>query len=139
MKSKIQQSIVRYREKRNSPIRQEEAIQKAKDSFMKPFVELLILFCLSQGDRCGYEIAQCIKAQSGGRLRMPEGGMYPTLHHMIGKGYITDYRPGNAGATLRICYQITPAGRERLKMLLDACQEVHTGFQACIAAAEISL
>ena len=53
-KSKIQQTIVRLREKRNPPISEEEALQKARDSFMKALTECLILARLSKGDSYGY-------------------------------------------------------------------------------------
>ena len=61
-KSKIQQTIVRLREKRNPPISEEEALQKARDNFMKALTECLILARLSKGDSYGYEISQSIKA-----------------------------------------------------------------------------
>ena len=90
-KSKIQQTIVRLREKRNPPISEEEALQKARDNFMKALTECLILARLSKGNSYGYEISQSIKAYSGGCFRIPEGAMYPTLYRMLDRGYITTY------------------------------------------------
>ena len=134
MKSNIQKAIHRIQLKRNPPISQEDARQKAKDNFVKPHIETLILSRLNQGDSYGYEIAQFVKKTSGGQLHIPEGAMYPTLYRMIGKGYIADYQLTSGKNQLRVYYQITPAGRDRLKMLMEACDEACTGYHACLTA-----
>lgn len=138
-KSKIQQAIVRFWEKRNPPISEEEALQKARDNFMKALAECLILACLSKGDRYGYEISQSIKAYSGGCFRIPEGAMYPTLYRMLDRGYITTYTSDCEKRQMRIYYQITPAGRNRLKALMNAYGEAHTGYQAVLTATQARL
>lgn len=138
-KSKIQQAIVRFREKRNPLISEEEALQKAKDNFMKSLTECLILARLSKSDTYGYEISQSIKAYSGGCFRIPEGAMYPTLYRMLGRGYITDYTFDSGKRQLRVYYQITPAGRNRLKALMNAYGEAHTGYQAVLTATQVHL
>ena len=92
---------------------------------MKALTECLILACLSKGDRYGYEISQSIKAYSGGCFRIPEGSMYPTLYRMLDRGYITSYNSDGEKRQLRIYYQITPAGRDHLKALMDAYGEAH--------------
>lgn len=84
-KSNNQQTIVRLREKRNPPISEEEALQKARDNFMKALTECLILARLSKGDRYGYEISQSIKAYSRGCFHIPEGAMDPTLYRMLSR------------------------------------------------------
>ena len=119
-KSKIQQTIVRLREKRNPPISEEEALQKARDNFMKALTECLILARLSKGDSYGYEISQSIKAYSGGCFRIPEGAMYPTLYRMLDRGYITTYTSDCGKRQMRIYYQITSAGRGHLEALMKA-------------------
>ena len=64
IKSKIQKATARFRENEIQLISEEEALQKARDNFMKALTECLILACLSKGDRYGYEISQSIKAYS---------------------------------------------------------------------------
>lgn len=76
-KSKIQQTIVRLREKRNPPISEEEALQKARDNFMKALTECLILARLSKGDSYGYEISQSIKAYSADVFAFRKGPCIP--------------------------------------------------------------
>lgn len=130
MKSKIQKVTAH----KNPPISEEEALQKARDNFMKPLAECLILACLNKSDSYSYEISQSIKAYSDGYVRIPEGAMYPTLQHMLGRGYITAYASDNEKKQQRIYYQITPAGRDHLKALINAYQESHKGYQAVLSA-----
>lgn len=134
IQSKIQNAIAHYREKRNPPVSEEEALQKARDNFMKALAECLILARLSKGDSYGYEISQSIQAYSGGCFRIPEGSMYPTLYRMLGRGYITSYNSDGEKRQLRVYYQITPAGRAHLKALMDAYHEAHAGYQSVLSA-----
>lgn len=106
---------------------------------MKALTECLILARLSKSDTYGYEISQSIKAYSGGCFRIPEGAMYPTLYRMLGRGYITDYTFDSGKRQLRVYYQITPAGRNRLKALMNAYGEAHTGYQAVLTATQVHL
>ena len=134
MKEKFHQALVRF--KSTKFISQEEEQLKSKSNFLNPLVEPLILSRLSQGDSYGYEIAQSVKKGSGGRFRLPEGTMYPTLCRLMDQGYITDYEAEEEGRRLRVYYQITPEGRERLQFLLDAYAEAREGCEACLAAME---
>lgn len=133
-KANMQKIILRIQSKRNPPIPEEEALQTAKNNFMKPHLETLILARLNQGESYGYEIAQAIKTASGGWLKIPEGAMYPALYHMIQRGCITERQSNSGKHQLRVYYQITPAGRARLKALLEACGEILAGREAALAA-----
>ncbi len=132
MKEKFHQALVRF--KSTKFISQEEEQLKAKSNFLNPLVEPLILSRLSQGDSYGYEIAQSVKKGSGGRFRLPEGTMYPTLCRLMDQGYIAGYASEEEGRRLRLYYQITPEGRERLQFLLDAYAEAREGCEACLVA-----
>ena len=107
MKEKFHQALVRF--KSTKFISQEEEQQKAKSNFLKPLVEPLILSRLCQGDSYGYRL--------------------------MDKGDITDYESEGDGRQLRVYYQITPAGRDRLQFLLKAYAEIHEGYQTYLAAA----
>ena len=110
---KVQKFIARFQSPKS--LTKEEEELKAKSNFLNPLVEPLIHSRLSQGDSYGYEIAQSVKKGSGGRFRLPEGTMYPTLCRLMDQGYITDYESEEEGRRLRLYYQITPEGRERLQ------------------------
>lgn len=136
VKEKMQALIVRFQSKCSTPsLSEEDTAMKTKAHFMKPLVETLILSRLCQGDSYSYEIAQSIKKESGGRFKLPESAMYPTLYRLMDKGDITDYESEGDGRQMRVYYQITPAGRERLKVLTEAYEEAHEGYQTYLAAA----
>ena len=136
VKEKMQTLIVRFQLKCSTPsLSEEDAAMKTKAHFMKPLVETLILARLCQGDSYSYEIAQSIKKESGGRFKLPESAMYPTLYRLMDKGDITDYESEGDGRQMRVYYQITPAGREHLQFLLKAYAEIHEGYQTYLAAA----
>ena len=134
IKANVQEAIRRIQAKRNPPVSEEADLQTAKDHFMKPHIETLILARLSQGDSYGYEIAQFVKKTSGGRLQIPEGAMYPTLYRMIGRGRITSYQSASGKNQLRVYYKITPAGRDRLNALLAAYEDTQAGRSAVLEA-----
>lgn len=136
-KAKILEIVNRTKSKWNPPpVSEEEAIQKAKDNFMKPHIETLILSRLSHSDSYGYEIAQFVKKASGGRFRIPEGAMYPSLYRMLGRGYITDCRSESGEKPLCVHYKITSDGRVYLNALLEAYEEAQSVFTDCLTALE---
>ena len=96
--------------------------------------DAVILAQLLRRDSYGYEIARSVEQGSGGQLRIPEGAMYPTLYRMMERGYITEDQRAVGGRRLRVYYQITPAGRVRLKGLMDAYAEINAGYESCLAA-----
>ena len=132
---KMQETITRFKKNRKAAtLTQEEALQKSRSNLLKPLVETLILSRLCRGDSYGYEIARSVEQGSGGQLTIPEGAMYPTLYRMMERGYITEDQRAVGGRRLRVYYQITPAGRVRLKGLMDAYAEIHAGYESCLAA-----
>lgn len=81
---------------------------------LKGSLPLLILHTLSKGRSHGYRIAKLIREQSDGILDFKEGTLYPTLHNLEKKGYVTaqeDYENGRK----RRYYQLTNEGKERLE------------------------
>lgn len=133
-KASIQEPIHRCNAKSSPPVSEETALQTAKNSFLKPHIETLILARLKQGESSGYEIAQAIQTASGGRLQIPEGAMYPTLYRLTQRGCIAERKSNRGPNQLCVYYEITPAGRARLKTLLEACEEIHAGREAVLAA-----
>lgn len=108
MKEKFHQALARFTS--TQPISQEEEQQKAKSNFLKPLVETLILSRLCQGDSYSYEIAQSVQKESGGRFKLPESAMYPTLYRLMDKGDITDYESEGDGRSCAFITRSPPPG-----------------------------
>jgi PadR family transcriptional regulator PadR len=73
----------------------------------------LILQNLSRGSNHGYRIASEIKQQSKGVLDFKEGTLYPALHGLERKGFISSFTEAENGRT-RCCYKLTEKGRKAL-------------------------
>jgi PadR family transcriptional regulator, regulatory protein PadR len=84
-----------------------------RDQMRKGSTDFLILSLLVKRPMYGYEIIQQLVNQSEGYFEMKEGLLYPTLHRMQEKGWLTtewqevDGRP-------RKYYTLTETGREEL-------------------------
>ena len=73
----------------------------------------LILQNLSRGPNHGYRIAQEIKDKSKGVLDFQEGALYPALHSLEGKGWISSQTQEENGR-VRCYYKLTEKGRKAL-------------------------
>ena len=78
-------------------------------------LDVLILKTLSWGARHGYAIAQWLEETTDDTLRIEEGSLYPALYRMERKGWIeAEWGMSELGRKAKF-YQLTPAGRARLK------------------------
>lgn len=73
----------------------------------------MILQNLSLGPNHGYRIAQEIKEKSKGALDFKEGSLYPALHNLEAKGWISSQTREENGR-LRCYYTLTNKGRRGL-------------------------
>jgi transcriptional regulator len=72
-----------------------------------------ILQNLSRGPNHGYRIAQDIKQKSKGVLDFKEGALYPAMHSLESKGWISSQTREENGR-IRRYYEITEKGRKVL-------------------------
>jgi PadR family transcriptional regulator, regulatory protein PadR len=85
-----------------------------RDQVRKGSTEILVLSLLIEGPMYGYEISQQLEQRSGGYFEMKEGLLYPALHRMQQKGWLTsewqtvDGRP-------RKYYTLTSSGQKILR------------------------
>jgi PadR family transcriptional regulator, regulatory protein PadR len=77
-------------------------------------LELLVLSFVSGRECYGYEILAALREQSGGRVDLKAGTLYPILHKLEHEGNVTS-RWEETGGRDRKWYSITQAGRLRLK------------------------
>ena len=77
-------------------------------------LDLLILKTLTWGPAHGYTVARWIQQLTGEVLHVGEGSLYPALHRLEERGWITsDWRRSENNRRARF-YQLTPAGRRQL-------------------------
>jgi len=77
-------------------------------------LDLLILRTLSAGSRHGHAIAKHIQRTSEEMLQIETGSLYPALHRLEAKGWISAaWALSDKGKRARY-YRLTPAGRRQL-------------------------
>jgi transcriptional regulator len=81
----------------------------------KGSAELLILGTLEGQARHGYEIARLIEARTDGALEFHSATLYPTLHRLEARGWVTGRWVAAPGQRRRRYYRITAKGRAALR------------------------
>ena len=81
--------------------------------FMNGVPELLVLSLLARREMYGYEIVAALRESSGRAISVGEGCIYPLLHALGRKRWITSRR-ARANGRPRIYYRLTDRGRKQL-------------------------
>jgi PadR family transcriptional regulator PadR len=84
--------------------------------FMNGVPELLILRHLSNQEMYGYQLVRAIQAGTRDAICLSEGCVYPLLHSMQRKGWLSSRRTVADGRP-RVYYRLTPKGRKRLEAM----------------------
>jgi transcriptional regulator len=78
-------------------------------------LDLLILQTLQWGPQHGYGIAQAIRAGSSDVLQVDTGSLYPALHRLERRGWVTaQWETAKDRNRQFKYYRLTPAGRQQL-------------------------
>jgi PadR family transcriptional regulator, regulatory protein PadR len=77
-------------------------------------LDMLILQTLQWGPQHGYGISQAMRINSGELLAVDTGSLYPALHRLEGKGWVTAiWKTSESNQRVRE-YRLTPKGRRQL-------------------------
>lgn len=104
---------------------------RIKGQLLKGTTQLLVLAALRDGERYGYEIAQELRARTGGVFALNEGALYPALHALEGVGALEATWRDSAKGPRRRYYRITPKGLG----MLDAQRQEWATFHTAMARA----
>ena len=74
---------------------------------------LLLLKLLSEKDMYGYEMIETLRSRSQNVFELKAGTLYPLLHQLEEKAFLTSYEQGASGK-VRKYYRITKEGRKQL-------------------------
>ena len=75
---------------------------------------MLVLRTLQWGPQHGHGIGQSIRRQSDDLLKVEAGSLYPALHRLVKRGWLTsEWGVSEANQRARY-YQLTPAGKAQL-------------------------
>ena len=95
------------------------AIEK---SLVSGSMTMLILKLLSEKDMYGYEMIDTLRQKSQNVFELKAGTLYPLLHSLEDKGFLTVYEQEAAGKT-RKYYSLTRQGRGFLEKKVEEWKE----------------
>ena len=78
-------------------------------------LDLMILQALKAGPEHGFGITRWIRQQSGEVLQVEDGALYPALHRLVERGWITAEWGTSENNRRARFYSLTPTGRSRLR------------------------
>ena len=76
--------------------------------------DMLVLKLLEGEDMYGYQMIEPLRARSNNVFDMKAGTLYPLLHQLEEKGYLTTYEEAAGEARVRKYYHLTEKGRKYL-------------------------
>lgn len=103
---------------------------------MQGTLEMLVLKALAWGSRHGYDIMRWIRATSGEDLQIEEGALYPGLHRMHARGWITAEWGRSENNRRAKFYALTAKGRGQLAVVTDGWKRYTRAVGRVLAATE---
>jgi PadR family transcriptional regulator, regulatory protein PadR len=97
-------------------------------------LDLLILKAVSLGPLHGYGILLRIEQISQGALLVEQGALYPALFRLVRQGLLkTNWGTSENNRRAKF-YELTPAGRKRLRQEQDGWNRLAAAIAAALAA-----
>ena len=81
---------------------------------LKGTLDMMILRTLVTGDAHGHTIAKVIERTSENVLEVEQGSLYPALHRLEDRGWVTSYWGASENNRKAKFYRLTAAGRKQL-------------------------
>lgn len=98
-------------------------------------LDLLILQVVALGPVHGYGIAQRLQQISRDVLQVQQGSLYPALHRLEHRGYLTaSWKASDTGRDAKF-YRLTPKGRAQLKEETASWARLTEAIQLVLQAA----
>ena len=108
-------------------------------SFMNGVPELLVLRLLSRREMYGYELVRSIGESTGQVIAVGEGCVYPILHAMERKKWVTTRKmAAEDGGRMRIYYRLTDAGHGQLEKAAGRWAELSNAVNAVLGARHVA-
>ena len=105
-----------------------------KAELLQGTLDMLVLKSLVAGPRHGYAIADWIAATTGDALQVEEGSLYPALHRMERRGWISAEWGQSESNRKAKFYQLTRTGRSQLGRQVDMWGKLVTAIGLVLSA-----
>lgn len=94
-------------------------------SLISGSTSMLLMRLLEDKDMYGYEMIENLEKKSNNVFSLKAGTLYPLLHNLEEKGFLTSYE-NEVNGKVRKYYSITKEGRKYLKNKKEEWQEYQT-------------
>jgi PadR family transcriptional regulator PadR len=88
--------------------------RQASGEMVQGTLDMLVLRTLVMGAAHGHTIAQVIEHTSDNVLEVEQGSLYPALHRLEDRGWLTSYWGTSDNNRKAKFYELTPLGRKQL-------------------------
>ena len=102
-------------------------------SLISGSTSMLILRLLEDKDMYGYEMIETLEQRSNNVLTLKAGTLYPLLHALEEKNYLTSYED-EVNGKVRKYYSITKEGKKYLRSKKEEWQEYQTAVLNVLGA-----
>jgi PadR family transcriptional regulator, regulatory protein PadR len=110
-------------------------VRKDKLELLQGTLDMLVLKTLTGGSLHGYKIVERIEQLSSDVIHVEEGSLYPALHRMERRGWITSdwgYSENNRKAKY---YRLTRIGRKQLETELSTWNRMSQAITSVVNSA----
>jgi PadR family transcriptional regulator len=87
---------------------------KTDGEMLKGTLDMMILRTLVTGDAHGHTIAKVIERSSEDVLEVEQGSLYPALHRLQDRGWVSSYWGASENNRKAKFYRLTAAGKKQL-------------------------
>ena len=98
-------------------------------------LDMLILQSLKGTTRHGYSITKYLKETSQEFLQVEEGSLYPALHRMEQRGWVSSHWGVSESNRKAKFYELTPEGKQQLKSETVAWKQMSTAIDRVLGIA----
>jgi PadR family transcriptional regulator PadR len=92
------------------------SLKPDNNEMLKGTLDMMILRTLLLGDAHGHTIAKVIERSSEDVLEVEQGSLYPALHRLENRGWVSSYWGTSENNRKAKFYRLTSTGRRQLKV-----------------------
>lgn len=97
---------------------------KTDEEMLKGTLDMMILRTLQTGDAHGHTIAKIIERSSEDVLEVEQGSLYPALHRLEERGWVSSYWGASEANRRARFYRLTAAGKKQLRSEVGRWQQM---------------
>lgn len=109
--------------------------KQKKSEMVQGTLDMLILRTLVTGAAHGHTIAHVIEHTSDNILEVEQGSLYPALHRLEHRGWVTSYWGASENNRKAKFYKLTPAGKKQLTAEKDRWRQLVAAIGRVLDAA----